>query len=399
MSVRSHEYRGEGGVWIEGRNEIDMFGRRLDLFRLFGFEVRIDLSWVVIAILVAWSLSAGLFPLRHEGLSTQTYWIMGIVGALGLFFSIVVHEMSHSLVARRFGIPIKGITLFLLGGVAEMKKEPPSPRAEFVMALAGPLSSLGLALVFYATVRIAEDVGWPEAVYGVLKYLAWINGLLAAFNLVPAFPLDGGRILRSVLWRWKDSLRWATRTAAAIGSGFGLFLIFVGVLLFVRGDFVGGMWLFFIGLFLRRAANTSYNQLMVRRALQGEPVARFMKKDPVTVSPSTTLEDLVEEFIYRHQFKLFPVVEEGSGLRGCVTMRQVKEIPREEWGRKTAGEIAIQCSRENTIDSKADAVEALAIMSRTGSSRLMVTEGDRLAGIISLKDMTRFFQLKVELEP
>jgi len=376
-----------------------MFGKRIDLFKLFGFEIRIDLSWVVLAILVAWSLSAGLFPFRYEGLPTQTYWIMGTVGALGLFLSIIFHEMSHSLVARQFGMPIKGITLFLFGGVAEMKEEPPSAKAEFMMALAGPLSSILLAVVFYALSHITKSAGWPEAVYGVIKYLAWINGILAVFNLVPAFPLDGGRILRAVLWGWKKNLRWATRIAAGMGSGFGLFLIIMGALQFFTGRFIGGMWWFFIGMFLRNAAKMSYSQLLVRKALEGEPVARFMKKDPVTVPPSTTVEALVEDFIYRHQFKLFPVVEKGNRLRGCVTMKQVKDIPREEWQSRTAGEIAVGCSPENSIDLKADAMEALALMTRTGSSRLMVTEGNRLAGIISLKDMMKFFELKVELEP
>jgi Zn-dependent protease len=324
---------------------------------------------------------------------------MGIVGAIGLFFSIVVHELSHSLVAGHFGMPIHGITLFLFGGVAEMKKEPPSPRAEFMVAIAGPLSSIVMAAVFYMIAHIAQNAGWSEAIYGVVKYLAWINGILAVFNLVPAFPLDGGRILRAALWGWKNDLRWATRIASGISSGFGLFLIFMGILKFFGGNFIGGMWWFFIGMFLRSAAKMSYSQLLVRKALQGEPVGRFMKKDPVTVPPSTTVEELVEDFIYHHQFKMFPVVEAGDRLWGCITMKQVKEIPREEWRSRTAGEIAIGCSSENSIDSQADAMDALAQMTRTGSSRLMVTEGNRLAGIISLKDMMKFFELKVELEP
>ncbi len=165
------------------------------------------------------------------------------------------------------------------------------------------------------------------------------------------------------------------------------------------GNYIGGMWWFFIGMFLRSAAKMSYSQILVRKALEGEAVGRFMKKDPVTVSPSTTVEELVEDFIYRHQYKLFPVVEEGNLLRGCVTMRQVKEIPREKWQSKTAGDIAVGCSPENSIDLQSDTMEALALMTRTGSSRLMVTEGNRLAGIISLKDMMKFFELKVELEP
>lgn len=376
-----------------------MFGKRIDLFRILGFEIRIDLSWVIIAILIAWSLSTGVFPFRYEGLSVQTYWIMGIVGAIGLFLSIIIHEMSHSLVARKFGIKIKGITLFIFGGVAEMKQEPSSPKAELMMAAAGPASSILLTLMFYAISQLAGNAGWPETVDGVLKYLAWINGMLAVFNLVPAFPLDGGRILRSLLWGWKNNLRWATRISAGIGSGFGLFLIFIGVLQFFSGNFIGGMWWFFIGMFLRGAAGMSYRQLLVRRALEGEPVRRFMKTNPVTASPSTTLEELVEDFIYRHQFKMFPVIDKENQLLGCVTLKMVKAIPRHEWGRKTVGEIVLGCSPENTIDSQADAMEALSLMNRTGSSRIMVVENSRLVGILSLKDMLSFLDLKVELEP
>lgn len=376
-----------------------MFGKKITLFRLFGFEVSIDLSWVILAFLIAWSLSVGLFPVRYEGLSPRTYLIMGLVGATGLFFSIIFHEISHSLVARRYGMSIKGITLFLFGGVAEMTKEPPTPKAEFMMAIAGPLSSIFLAGIFYALSHLSQSAGLSEAVYGVLGYLAWINAILAAFNLVPAFPLDGGRILRSLLWGWKNNLRWATRIAADIGSGFGLFLVFLGIFHFLQGNFIGGMWLFLIGLFLRNSAGLSYSQLLVRKVLEGEPVQRFMKQDPVTVSPATTVETLVEDFIYRHHFKLFPVVDEGGRLLGCVTMKQVKDIPREEWRHKTTGEIAIGCSSENSIDGQTDAMEALALMNRTGSSRLMVIDGNRLVGIISLKDMMKFFELKVELEP
>jgi Zn-dependent protease len=376
-----------------------MFGKRIDLFKLFGFEVRIDLSWVVLAILVAWSLSAGLFPFHYKGLSPQAYWIMGIVGAIGLFLSIIVHEMSHSLVARRFGLPIKGITLFIFGGVAEMQEEPQTPKAELAMAAAGPVSSIILAFIFYVVFRAARAAGWAEAFYGVVQYLAWINGLLALFNLVPAFPLDGGRILRSILWTWKKNLRWATRISSEIGAGFGLLLIILGILQFFSGNFIGGMWWFLIGMFLRNAARMSHRQLLVRKALEGEPVRRFMKEGPVTVPPSATIEELVEDYIYRHQFKMFPVVEGSDRLIGCVTMRQVKEIPREDWTRRKVGEIAFGCSHDNTIDSEADAMDALSQMNRTGASRLMVTEGDRLVGIISLKDMLRFLELKIELEP
>jgi len=207
-----------------------MFGKRFKLFKLMGFEVGIDASWVIIAILIAWSLSTGVFPFQYKDLATQTYWMMGILGAIGLFLSIIAHEFCHSLVARKSGMPMKGITLFIFGGVAEMGEEPPSAKAEFQIAVVGPLSSIAIALLFYAIYALGEVGGWPPPFNGVVAYLAMINMLLAVFNLIPAFPLDGGRILRSILWGWKKNLRWATRVASGIGSGFGIFLIVLGVI-------------------------------------------------------------------------------------------------------------------------------------------------------------------------
>ena len=179
-----------------------MFGKRLRLFKLLGFEVRIDWSWIIIAVLIAWSLSTGLFPFHYKNLSTQTYWLMGIAGAAGLFLSIIAHEFCHSLVARKYGLPMKGITLFIFGGVAEMGDEVPSPKAEFMMAAVGPLSSIVIAAIFYGIYTLGK-VNFSEPINGIVGYLAFINAILAGFNLVPAFPLDGGRMLRSVLWGWK----------------------------------------------------------------------------------------------------------------------------------------------------------------------------------------------------
>lgn len=374
-----------------------MFGRQIQLFKLFGFKVSLDWSWVLIAILIAWSLSTGFFPSWFEELPASSYWIMGVIGALGLFLSIIFHEMAHSLVARRYGLPMRGITLFIFGGVAQMDREPPSPKAEFMMAIAGPLSSILAALLFYGLYAAAMGSGWPMPVYGVLLYLAMINGLLALFNLVPAFPLDGGRILRSVLWKAKNNLRWATKISSWIGSAFGIFLIVLGVFSFLQGNFIGGMWWFLIGLFLRGAASMSYQQLLIRRALEGERVQRFMTRDPVTVPPSLSVADLVEDYIYRHHFKMIPVVDSGK-LLGCVTTRQVKEVPRDQWSQKKVEELADGCSKSNTISPGADAMEALSSMSRNRVSRLMVVEDSRLVGVLSLKDLLRFISDKVELE-
>lgn len=375
-----------------------MFGRSFDLFSIFGFKIRLDLSWFVVAILVTWTLAAGYFPNAHPDLDRGTYWAMGAAGALLLFASVVAHELSHALTARRFGLEMRGITLFIFGGVAEMSDEPPSAKAEFWVAVAGPIASLVIAALFFG-VRVGVD--WPIAVAAVVGYLATINVVLAVFNMIPAFPLDGGRILRSVLWQWRGDLRWATKVTSTIGSAFGTLLIILGVLMLVTGGadgFVSAMWMALIGLFLRGAAQSSYQQLLLRRTLEGEPVSRFMQTEPVTVPRHVSVEELVNEYVYRHHFKLFPVVD-GDRLVGCVTTRQIKELPREEWGRTSVGALVAGCSQDNSIAPGADAMQALSRMSGGRVSRLMVVDdAGRLVGILSLKDLLEFLSLKIELE-
>lgn len=373
-----------------------MLGKQVRLFKLLGFQVSIDWSWLIIAILIVWSLSSGLFPYLYKGLSTGTYFIMGLVGALGLFLSIIAHEFCHSIAARRNGIPMKGITLFIFGGVAEMNEEPPNAKAEFIMAVVGPLSSFIIALGFYFLHMITMDV-LPVPVLGVVRYLAMINVVLAVFNLLPAFPLDGGRILRSIIWSIKKDLRLATRISSAIGSGFAYGFIFLGILSIMGGNFVGGMWWALIGMFLQNASKMSYRQLITKQALTGEPVSRFMVKNPVTVPHNISIETLVENYIYKYHFKMFPVMD-GNNLKGCVTTREVKSIGKEEWPRKTVGNIAQECSPENTIKPEDDAVTALSKMNKTGSSRLLVVEGEKLAGIITLTDLLKFLAIKADLE-
>ena len=374
-----------------------MFGQRIKIFSLLGFEVRVDLSWIVLAVLVTWSLARGVFPDYFENLSERTYWFMGAAGALGLFLSIIFHELSHSLIARRFGIPMKGITLFIFGGVAEMTEEAPDAKAEFWMAIVGPASSILLGAMIFAIWRYGESAGWPVPAVGVLFYLAWINVALAVFNLIPAFPLDGGRLLRAVLWGFRKNLQWATRITSRLGSGFGILLIALGLYSIIQGQFIGGIWWFLIGMFVRSAAQTSYQQLLTRKALEGEMVSRFMVTNPVTVPPATSLQQLVDHYIYRHHFKMYPIVEDGR-LTGCVTLRQLKEVPHDQWNRVTVREVARPCSPAMNIPPDTDALQALSIMNRTGSSRLMVVEGDRLVGIIALKDLLQFLSLKLSLE-
>jgi Zn-dependent protease len=376
------------------------FGKPIELFKVFGFTVRIDPSWFVIAILVTGSFATVVFPGQLPGRTPAAYWLMGIAGVCGYFLSVVLHELSHALVARTYGVEMRGITLFVFGGIAEMPGEVPTPQSELVIAAAGPAASFGIALAAGGLGLAGRIAGWPEEAVTVLFYLGFINGALALFNLAPAFPLDGGRMLRSILWGWRGDLRWATRISAMIGSGFGLLLVGLGVLLAVTvpGGAFSGLWLVLLGLFVRGTAAASYQQLLLRQALAGEPVSRFMESHPVTVPRAISVLDLVQNYVQRHQHKMFPVVDDSGRLLGCVTTGQVRGLPREEWERQTVGSLAQPCTPENTVSADTDAMEALSLMSRSGASRLLVVDGDRLLGILALKDLLRFLSLRTELE-
>lgn len=374
-----------------------MFGKRVTLFKLFGFSVHLDASWVFIALLVTWSLAVGYFPLNYPDLAPSTYWLMGVIGAAGLFGSIIFHEFSHSLVARRYGLPMKGITLFLFGGIAEMTEEPANPKTEFLMAAAGPLSSVLLGSGLYSFFAWGKGAGWPGPVLGIIGYLAFINWILAGFNLLPAFPLDGGRILRSALWWWKHDLLWATRKAAGFGSGFGFALMFLGIMSLFAGNPVGGMWYFIIGIFLRSAAQSSYRQLLMRDSLAGKRVGDLMRTNPVTAPASISIRDLVENYMYKYHFKMFPVVRDEH-LLGCISSRRIKEIPREHWDSFSVSAALDPCSADNSVSPRIEATKALSVMNRTGNSRLLVVEGERLQGVITLKDILKSISMKEELE-
>jgi CBS domain-containing protein len=278
-----------------------------------------------------------------------------------------------------------------------MTSEPGSALSEFLMAIAGPIVSGILALIFWLLAGIGEDQGWPVALQVFLILLWQINLMVLIFNLVPAFPLDGGRVLRSILWGAMRNLRRATHVAALLGQGFAWFLIAIGILyLFNPATLVSGIWLGLIGLFLNRAAQASYQQVLVRQALKGEPVRRFMNPEPVVVPPTMDLRSWVENYVYRHHRKMFPVVTEGH-LQGVIGTRRLAEIPREEWDRHQVGEVMRQDVRPLSISPDTDALDALSRMQQTGSSRLLVVEGDHLVGIVSLKDLLRFLNLKMEL--
>lgn len=371
-----------------------MFSHRVRLFGLFGIDIRVDASWLLLAVLVWWTLTSAIFPQFTPGLAAGTYWWMGVVGAAGLFASIIFHEMAHALVARHYGIAIRGITLFIFGGVAEMETEPKSPRSELLMALAGPIASLVLAAGLWA---LAAPAAAATAVAGVLRYLALVNFVLALFNLVPAFPLDGGRVLRAALWASRGDILWASRIAAAAGNIFGILLIVLGVLGIVRGDFVGGMWRFLIGMFLRGAAESSYEQTVARHTFGSTAIADVMTPDPIGVPPEASVAEFVENYVYRHHHHVFPVVRQGV-LVGQVGTRQAASLDRARWPATAIAGIMLPIAAEDRIAAGADALDALGRMQRSARSRLFVVAGERLVGVVTLRDLMELLSARLELD-
>lgn len=376
-----------------------MFGRSWKIFRLFGIPISIHWSWLIIVVLITVSLQL-LFRQQVQDLPAYVYWLMGLGTALAFFLCILLHEMGHALVARKEGIPMRGITLFLFGGVAQMEAEPPSALKEFFMAIAGPVVSLVLGGIFAILWGLGMVQGWHPAAVAVFGELAFINILVLVFNMVPAFPLDGGRVLRSILWGITNNLKKATQWASMGGQVFAWFLIGLGVFAFIsdpRDFFVVGFWFVLIGFFLLNAAKMGYQQVLIRQALEGEPIRRFMNPHPISVSPHVTLRDWVEDYVYHYHHKGYPVMDNGH-VDGFITTRALGDFSRSEWDRHTVAEAMEADISDLAISPHADALDAFERMQRTGSSRLLVIEGEQLLGIISLKDLLQFLQLKLELE-
>ena len=370
-----------------------MFGKSIRLFNILGFEIKIDLSWFFIVVLVVWSLGKSYFPATLPGLESRDYLVMAVIGAFGLFFSIIFHELHHSIVARHYGIPIRGITLFIFGGVAEMESEPPDWKSELYMAIAGPISSLYLGGIFFAAAP------WlPGDIYReVFRYLGTINIILAVFNMIPAFPLDGGRVFRAILWNMKGNLKWATGVAARSGNMFGTIFMIMAAFQLFGGMIVGAVWWFLIGLFLKNASNMSVQQQILKETFMGEPVIRFMTPDPVTVSPGITVREFVDNYVFKSHHKLYPVVQNGL-LLGCVLVKDIKNLPSDDWNRIYLADILEKTGQANTISPATDSMEALGFMNSSGRSRLMIAENGILAGILTLKDILELLTLKIDLD-
>jgi len=368
------------------------------LFSLLGFEVKLDLSWLLLALLISWSLAGGMFPVEYPGLSTATYAWMGVACAVGVFFSIVFHEFAHSIVARQFGMNIRGITLFVFGGVAEMEQEPPNPKAEFLMAIAGPISSFMLAYIFWGIESLATASSWPTPVVGICYTLALINLTVAIFNLAPAFPLDGGRMLRAFLWSRKGDLHAATDISSRIGGAFGAMLIVLGILAIVRGNLIGGMWWILIGIFVRGAAAGSRHQQIVQGIFQDQPVEKFMVREPISVPPNISVQTLLDDFVYEHHFKMYPVVD-GPSLVGSVSINDIRGLPKPERATKKVADIMQPCSEANTVSKDTSTNELLQdMLRRKRQPRHLVVDNGRLVGMITLKDMLELISVRLQLE-
>ncbi len=306
-----------------------MLKKSLRLFQLWGIPVELHVSWLLILVLITWSFATGFYPANYPGLfSSLQIWAMSLLTAVLLFISILLHEFSHSLVAKRNGLPIGKITLFMFGGVAQMKNEVESPGVELRMASAGPVMTLVLVGVFYLLSRLLYGVTWLSVLF---QALSSINAVVFIFNMVPGFPLDGGRILRALIWYKNGNILKATRFASMIGKGFALLLMAFGVFsVLVYSNFIGGIWLVIIGGFLRQAANRSYKIVLYRQVLEEMDLEDIVRRDVVTVNPSMNLEALVNEYFRRYQYFSFPVVENGF-LIGLVSIDDVKKVKKTSW--------------------------------------------------------------------
>ncbi|HUU55105.1 MAG TPA: site-2 protease family protein [Armatimonadota bacterium] len=370
--------------------------RAFRIGRVFGIDIEIDYTWFIIFFIVVIGLSTNWLAKYLPDVSVGLRWLIAALTTILFFASVLLHELSHSVVALRSGIKISGITLFLFGGMSKMTDEPKSPGVEFRMAIAGPLMSLVLAVVFFAAAFLLRSGPGGVVFSTVFRWLGIVNGMLAAFNLLPGFPLDGGRVLRAGLWYWKASLGDATRIASSFGQGIGLMMIVGGIFMFFTAGRFDFLWLAFIGWFLMQAAQQSYRQLVLRQALSGVPVSSVMTQDLDVVPADITLDQVVQDFIMARNHPAFPV-QDGDELLGLLCLNDIRSVPREQWHSMTARQATPPLSEQNTIAPSSDAWDALIRMSSEDCGRLVVIEDGRLRGIVSRTDIMRLMHHRLEL--
>jgi Zn-dependent protease len=362
----------------------------ISLGRVFGIEIGFNWSLLVVFALIVWSLASAVFPDQNDGLGDGTYLGMAIVAALLFFVSILLHELGHALQAQREGMEIDGITLWLFGGVARFKGMFPSAGAELRIAIAGPAVSLALGVLFVA---LAALMGLPEAVDGVLAWLGFTNLILLVFNLLPALPLDGGRVLRAILWGARNDFAWATRVSAAIGRGFGFLFIAGGLALFFFQGAFSGAWLAFLGWFLLGAASAEARYLAVRDALGGLRVRDLMVREPVTVPAEMTLGRFMDEVMWGRRYTTYPVVDSGGRPVGLLPFRRLAEVPRAEWDTRRVAECMLPLERVPVVAPDDELTDALAELSESDVGRALVVEDGRLVGLISITDLVRALEI------
>ncbi len=370
-----------------------MFKNAIDIFKVFGFRIKVDPSWFVIVALIVWSLSTAYFPDALPGYTRAGYILLSILAALGLFGSLILHELSHSLVARRFGVKIAGITLFIFGGVAELEKEPANAKSEFWIAIAGPVMSLflgGGALVISAVI---ESSGLSRAGAVLFSYLGLINLVLAAFNMVPAFPLDGGRILRAALWAYRGDLIWATRIASTAGSIFGYALVFSGLWALFSGVTVGGLWQILIGMFVLSASKGTYRHLVTKEALKDQTVRALMTQQSWMASPTDTLDHVVNDIMLGHNVSFVPVLD-GVRLLGYVDTALAQKTGRDKWADTLVGDAYVSASEANTIAPDTPTQDLMEKIAKTGQRKFLVSDGNALLGVITLADLTTYLAIR-----
>lgn len=367
-----------------------MANGRLRIARIAGVPLHVHPSWLAVYGLITWTLAVGYFPHVLPGLGAPAYWLGGLVAALLLFASVLLHELSHAVVAGALGLRVQGITLHVFGGVSELEEEPPTPVTEALIAAAGPLTSFLIAGGLW-TLRATGLVttGWAGA---VARYLILVNLALALFNLIPGLPLDGGRLLRAAVWRWTGVLGQATRVASTSGVGFAYVLMGLGILQTLSGLFLDGVWLVLIGLFLRQAADATYSHAALRDTLGRVRVRDVMSRDVASAGPDTSVTDLAKAFALHH-YTSFPVVEGGT-LRGIVSIHEVHGLPTDRWGETTVRTLMRPVTDDLTTSPDATALEALAKVSRNGVGRLAVLDDGNLVGYLSLKDITSVLVLR-----
>ncbi len=364
-------------------------GDNIRVGRLFGIPIEINASWFLIFGLVALSLATRVFPEWQAGLQPGLYWLLGLVTALAFFGCVLLHELAHALMGRRMGHPVTRITLFLFGGVSEAPDEMRSPWAEFWIAIVGPLTSLALGGGFFALAAWAGAAGAPAGLAEALGWLGVINVGLALFNLLPGFPLDGGRVFRAAAWAWTHDLRKATRWASYGGRAFAAVLIGVGLARFIGGDWFGGFWMAFLGWLIYQAAQGSYLQLVVTQTLNRVPVGRLMIAAPVTLDPALTLREVVDEYFLPQPFSSYPVVQDGRVL-GMLGRGEVKAVPPDRWDDLTAADVMVPAAALPALTPAMGVGEALPLLAKDGRGRLPVIADGRLVGMLSQTDVLRY---------